>query len=124
MEKLELNGITYVREDLCCNKNHVDTEGLKAVLIRSCASGVHFGFFKEEKDLLSGKQVTLVNSRRVHYWEGACSISQLALEGTKKPDDCRISVTLPEITITQVIEVIPLSVASYNNLNSINEWKS
>lgn len=124
MEKLELNGITYVREDLCCNKNHVDTEGLKAVLIRSYASGVHFGFFKEEKDLLSGKQVTLVNSRRVHYWEGACSISQLALEGTKKPDDCRISVTLPEITITQVIEVIPLSVASYNNLNSINEWKS
>lgn len=113
MERIELNGIKYV-----------ETDGKIAVLIRSYASGVHFGFLKEEKDLLSGKQVTLINSRRVHYWEGACSLSQLALEGTKKPDDCRISVTLPEITITQVIEIIPLNESSYNNLKSIEEWKS
>lgn len=122
MERLEVNGVTYIREDLCTRPAKVDR--LTAVLIRSYASGVHFGFLKEEKDLLSGKQVTLVNSRRIHYWEGACSLSQLALEGSKRPDDCRIAVVLPEITITQVIEVIPLSTESFNLLNSVKVWKS
>lgn len=104
-------------------KEVLDVNGLKAVLIRSYASGVHFGYLKEYKDTISGRVVTLLNSRRVWSWVGACSLSQMALEGVKNPDGCKFSVVIPEIEIVNVIEIIPLTREAFENLYSVWEWK-
>jgi hypothetical protein len=93
------------------------------VLIRSYASGVHFGVLVSETHTLSGLQVILENSRRIHYWAGAASLSQLAIEGTKKPNGCRIAMNLPKIRIENVIETIPLSEAAINNLENVEIWR-
>jgi len=89
------------------------------VLVRSANSGVHFGNLATKQ----GDEVTLVNSRRVWAWAGACSLSQMAVEGVKKPDECKFSVIVPEITILGVCEIIPLSSDAVQNLYGVPEWK-
>jgi len=89
------------------------------VLVRSANSGVHFGNLASKK----GDEVTLLKSRRVWAWAGACSLSQMAVEGVKKPDECKFSVIVPEITVLGVCEIIPLSPDAVQNLYGVPEWK-
>lgn len=93
----------------------------KKVLIRSYASGVHFGTLVSEQFTLSGKVVILEDSRRIHQWSGSCSCSQIALEGIKGG---RVAMSLPEIEVVNVIETIPMSEAAISNLENQPVWKS
>lgn len=121
-QEIKLNETVYIRKDsVKCEA--INTEGLKAVLIRSYAAGVHFGFLKEVTDTLSGRVVKLIKTRRIWSWSGAASLSQMALEGVKDPDNCKFSVEIPENEIVNVIEILPLSEYAYNNLNDVKEWK-
>ena len=67
----------------------------KTVMIRTYSAGVHYGELSAIDSASGGFDVKLKNSRRVYSWAGACSLSQLALEGSKTPIDCKISVTVP-----------------------------
>jgi hypothetical protein len=91
----------------------------KIVLVRGVNSGVHFG------ELISreGQEVTLKNARRVWYWEGANALDQLAMEGSAKPERCKITVVVDEILILDAIEIIPLTERAFANLNGIAPWK-
>lgn len=95
----------------------------KWVLIRSYAAGVHFGILESETFTPAGKVVVLRNTRRVHYWSGAASLSQMAIEGVRNPNDCRFTVEVPENEIVNVIETLPLSEAALSNLQSVPVWK-
>lgn len=92
----------------------------KKVLIRSYASGVHFGTLQSETFTPAGKVVTLTDSRRIHYWQGAASLSQVALEGINSG---RVAMALPAIEVVNVIETIPLSDAAITNLENQPVWK-
>lgn len=92
----------------------------KKVLIRSYASGVHFGTLQSKTFTHSGMVVTLTDSRRIHYWQGAASLSQVALEGIKSG---RVAMALPAIEVVNVIETIPLSDAAITNLENQPVWK-
>lgn len=89
------------------------------VLIRAKESGVHFGRLKSRE----GDCVVLENARRVWYWSGAASLSQMAVEGVNSPDGCKFTVAVPEITILGVCEIIPLSDKARVNLYGVREWK-
>lgn len=67
--------------------------------------------------------MTIGNCRRLWYWEGAASLSQLALEGVKKPHDCKFTVTLPELTVLDAIELIPCTEAACKNIDGVPVWK-
>lgn len=95
----------------------------KKVLIRSYVAGVHFGTLVSEEYTIAGKVVVLENTRRVHYWEGAASLSQMAMEGVNKPDKCRFTLSIPLVEVVNVIETIPLSDAAILNLENVPVWK-
>ena len=75
----------------------------KKVIIRGNRSGVEFGTLVAQ----DGSEVTLANARRIWYWDGAASLSQLATDGTSRPDNCKFTVTVGSITILDAIEIIP-----------------
>lgn len=75
----------------------------KKVIVRGDRSGVFFGELVER----NGREVKLENCRRLWYWDGAASISQLAINGTTNPGECKFTVTVPEIEILDAIEIIP-----------------
>lgn len=91
----------------------------KEVIVRGEESGVFFGVLAAR----DGREVRLTNCRRLWYWDGAASISQLAKDGTKAPEKCKFTVTVDEIEILDAIEVIPCTPESSENIKSVKEWK-
>ncbi len=91
----------------------------KKCIIRTSDAGVHFGTLKSK----TGNEVELSNSIRIWYWAGACSLSQLAMEGTKQPADCKFTVPVDTITILGVIEIIPCTDAAIESIEGVKSWK-
>lgn len=91
----------------------------KKVIVRGDRSGVFFGTLVER----NGREVVLENCRRIWYWEGAASISQLAAEGTKKPSECKFTISVRSIAILDAIEIIPCSNAAICSIEGVKEWK-
>jgi len=87
------------------------------VVVRTFSAGVHIGYLKSK----DGQSVALVNSRRLHYWEGAASLSQVAMDGVSGAT--RLAMTLPEIMLEEVIEVIPCSLKAQECLEGFQVWK-
>ena len=95
----------------------------KKVIIRASRAGVFFGTLKEKKATPAGVEVVLKNSRRLWYWSGAASLSQMATEGVKRPNDCKFTVTVPEHNVMQVIEIIPCSEEAIKSIEGVDVWK-
>jgi len=84
----------------------------KIVLVRTYSAGVHVG---EIQKPLKGREITLVNARRVWRWRGANTLSELSQQGAAE-DWTRISEPVPSIVLTEVIEIIQCSEKAAENL--------
>lgn len=65
----------------------------------------------------------LKNCRRIWYWNGAASLSELALSGVKRGGN-KFSVTVESIVILGVIEIIPCTEEAIKRVESVPEWKA
>ena len=91
----------------------------KKVIVRGDRSGVSFGTLVEKH----GREVTLENCRRLWYWDGAASISQLAVDGTKRPSECKFTVSVNSIIILDAIEIIPCTEDAISSIEGAKEWR-
>lgn len=92
----------------------------KWYIIRCDRAGVFFGHIKER----SGDEATLTDVRRLWYWDGAASLSQMAVDGVKRPRNCKFTVTVTEMTVLGVIEVILCSDKAAKSITEVPEWKA
>ena len=122
-ESIMIDDVKYVKADSIKQESPL-VDGMKCCIIRSYGAGVFAGYLKEKTSDVNGVNVTLINSRRIWYWSGACSLSQIATEGSKKISDCKIAVVVPEQFIANVIEIIPMSKEAVKNIMEAKEWKS
>lgn len=88
-------------------------------IIRCAQAGVFFAKIAERRR----DEADLVDCRRLWYWDGAASLSQLATEGVHAPENCKFAVTVPEMTVLGVIEIIPCSERAVESINGVREWK-
>lgn len=95
----------------------------KKCIIRSYGAGVFYGTVTAKNDTAAGVEVELKDVRRIYYWAGANTLSQLAVEGSKRPDKCKITIAVPEILVTGVVEIIPATEVAIKNLDEIAVWK-
>lgn len=116
--EVEINGVKYVQKDSLV-KMAPAIDGMKVVCVRSRDAGVHVGFLKRK----DGSEVELVNSRRIWYWAGAATLSQLAMEGVNNPANCKFGVVLPEIVINGVCETISCTDRAAESIKGVKEWK-
>ena len=72
---------------------------------------------------MNGSTADLADARRLWYWDGAASLSQLAQEGVKRPGNCKFTVTVPTMTVLDVIEVIPCTEAAIVSIEGVPVWK-
>lgn len=89
------------------------------VLVRGDRSGVFVG----EMERRDGREVRLLNSRRIWYWAGAASISQLAAEGTSRPTDCKFGVPVSE-TVLDAIEILDVTDAARASIEAVPAWRA
>lgn len=92
-------------------------EGRK-VIIRADRAGVFFGTLKEK----NGSEVVLTDCRRLWYWDGAASLSQLAVDGTCKSASCKFTVVVSEMCVLGVLEIIPCTSKAIKSIEGVEEW--
>lgn len=95
---------------------------MKYVIVRSYSMGVFAGELSDES---TETKKVLLNARRIWYWDGASSLSQLAMEGTSKPNSCKFpcEVTRVEITSPQGFEVLDVTDEARKSIASVKIWK-
>lgn len=91
--------------------------GSEYVIVRAREAGVFFGV----PTAVANGMVMLGKCRRLWYWNGAASCSQLAKDGTDK-SDCKFSVRTDGHVVMGVIEVIPCTPAAAKKINAVKEW--
>ena len=92
---------------------------MKKVIVRTYSAGVHYGELEHQ----NGKEVLLKNAIRIWYWSGAASLSQMAMEGVKRPDKCKFAMPVDEITLTEAIEIINCTPEASTNIEGVKSWK-
>lgn len=90
------------------------------VIVRTYSAGVFAGYLKSR----DGKEVVLTDARRLWYWAGAASLSQLAVTGTSRPNDCKFPVPVPSVTLTEAIEILDVTPAAKASIESVPVWRS
>lgn len=88
------------------------------VIIRTYSAGVFSGILQSRK----GQEVILKNARRLWYWKGAASLSQLAVDGVKYPNECKFPALVSKIELTQVIEVLDVTPLARKIIESVPVW--
>jgi hypothetical protein len=91
----------------------------KYVIVRTYSAGVFAGYLKSK----NGQEVVLEKARRLWFWSGAASLSQLANEGVKNPDKCKFPAPVFEIEVTQAVEILTVTKKAQSIIESVPIWK-
>ncbi len=83
-------------------------------------AGVFFGKCESVIDNV----VTMSDVRKLHYWDGAAAVEEISQIGTKKPDNCRFTVSVPSMDIFNPIQLLPCTNEAIEVIKSVPEWKS
>lgn len=120
--EIEVNGQKYVlKSSLASTEKQAKTfKGKRYVIVRTYSAGVFAGYL----DKRSGKEAVVLEARRLWMWDGAASLSQLAVDGTSKPDKCKFPVSVPQIELTEVIEVLSVSEKARQSILAVPIWKA
>lgn len=88
------------------------------VIVRTYSAGVHAGILVAR----DGREVELTNARRIWYWHGAASLSELAQRGTSRPNDCRFPAPVDRIVLTEAIEMIAVTAFGRASIEGVKPW--
>ena len=121
MKEITIDGTVYVPKDsVFATTKAKSLKGMEYVIVRTYSAGVHAGYLKNRK----GKEVTLINSRRLWQWYGAASLSQLAVDGVSKPEQCKFPCEVEQIELTEAIEVIACTKKAQDSIAEVDVWKA
>lgn len=89
------------------------------ILCRTYSAGVFAGTLVSRK----GQEVELKQARRLWYWDGAASLSQLAMEGVKKPENCKFPCEVASVTLLQAIELLLVTEMARASISQVPVWR-
>lgn len=118
--EININGTIYVPKDSIALENAKELDGMEYCMIRTYSAGVFAGYIESR----IGKEVVLRNARRIWYWDGANSLSQLATHGTSKPENCKFPCPVDKVILTEVIEIIPITAKAKESIDSVKVWEA
>lgn len=117
-ETIKIDEVEYVRKD-SINQKAESMDGMPYKIVRCQATGVFAGFIESRE----GREVVIRKARRLWYWSGAASLSQLAVEGTKKPEKCQFPCEVDRIQVLDAIEILDVTSAAKKSIDGVQVWK-
>ena len=88
------------------------------IICRTFSAGMFAGTLVSRK----GQEVELKQARRLWYWDGAASLSQLAMEGVKKPENCKFPCEVSSVVLLNAIELLPVTKAARSSIAQVAIW--
>jgi len=92
----------------------------KYVIVRTYSAGVFAGYLESRK----GQEVVLSKARRIYYWKGAASLSQLSIDGVSCPLECKFPAAVESVTLLQAIEILPVTEKARKNIAAVPIWEA
>jgi len=89
-------------------------------IVRTYSAGVFAGYIESRK----GQEVVMRNARRLWYWKGAASLSQLAVDGVSCPLECKFPAEVDKVELLQVVEILSVTDKAKKSIASVPLWKS
>lgn len=89
-------------------------------IVRTYSAGVFAG----ELESRNGQEVVMRNARRLWYWAGAASLSQLAMEGVKKPAECKFPIPVDRVELLQAIEILDVTDVARRSIEEVPVWSA
>lgn len=90
------------------------------VIVRTYSAGVFAGTLESRK----GREVVLRDARRIWYWKGAATLSQLAVDGTSNPSGCKFPCPVPRVELLEAIEILDVTERAKESIESVPVWKA
>ena len=120
LNEITINGVEYVaKSSIEENATAEKLDGMPYIIARTYSAGVFAGYLKSKDK----ENTVLVNARRLWYWDGAASLSQLAEEGVKKPENCKFPCEVKEVELTNTVERLIVTAAAKKSIESVKIWK-
>ena len=116
-ESIIIDDVKYVRAD-SINPEAVTLDGMRYVIVRTYSAGVFAGYLESR----TGQEVVLVKARRLWYWEGAASLSQMAEEGSSNPTACKFPQEVSRVELLQAIEILNVTKKAQESIASVKVW--
>ena len=91
---------------------------LKYMIVRTFSAGVFAGYLESR----NGREVVLTNARRLWYWAGAASLSEMAMRGTKLPAECKFPVAVDRVLLLEAIEILDCTEAAKISIEGVPVW--
>lgn len=83
-DTITVNGVKYAPID-AIQQTAEPVDGMPYMIVRGHSAGVFAGYVKSR----NGDEVEMVRARRLWYWKGAATLSQLAVDGVTCPNECK-----------------------------------
>lgn len=100
------------------------TNSKQYFIVRCDQAGVFYAQIKERKDLPSGTNLVITNARKVHGWDGACAVEELAINGPQiDGGNNRWTIRVPEMEVASAIQIIPVTESAKVRIEAMPEWK-
>ena len=90
----------------------------KMKIVRCNGSGVWAGEVASQ----DGDTAVLKNAIRIWKWEGAASLSELAVSGTKMAVNCKFCIPVDEVEVFNVLEIIKCTAAAEVSIRGVKTW--
>jgi hypothetical protein len=120
LEDLKIKDLMKLFSLLNNNTDSSKKEDGRYVIVRTYSAGVFAG----EIESRSGREVVLKNARRLWRWAGAASLSQLAMEGVKRPDECKFPCEVDRVELLEAIEILDCTDKAKKSIKNVHIWKS
>lgn len=92
------------------------------VIVRTFSAGVFAGDMAE--GARNGKEVILTNARRLWYWSGAASLSQLAMQGVCRPNECKFPIAVDRVLLTEAVEILDVTDRARASIEAVPVWSA
>lgn len=90
------------------------------VIVRTYSAGVFAGLLESR----NGREVVLRDARRLWYWSGAASLSEVAVRGVAHPDRCKFPCAVPRVELLEAIEILDCSPEARKSIEGVPVWTS
>lgn len=118
MNEITINGETYVKKSDVPQMAET-RDGMEYCIVRTYSAGVFAGYVESR----NGKECVVRDARRIWYWDGAASLSQLAVDGTSKPENCKFPTEVDRVILLEAIEIIPCTKKAVESIKAVPIWK-
>lgn len=118
LETITINGIEYAKAGANTPATALDNMPYK--IVRTYSAGVFAGYVESR----NGREVVMRQARRLYYWEGAATLSQLAMEGVSKPKNCKFPCEVSRVELLEVIEILDVTEKAKKSIVGVPVWSA